>query len=125
MSDKTAVDDLKAIEGQKPAAVSEDERRRGAAASDYKKAAKDGDDLKMRVRVRSPFRTYYDGDAFSLSAQSATGIFDVLPHHHNFISLLQASELIVRTIDEGEQKFLISGGLLHVKADQVIVFLDI
>jgi len=27
--------------------------------------------------------------------------------------------------DKGDQKILISGGLMHVKADRVIVFLDV
>lgn len=79
----------------------------------------------MQVRVHSPFRDYYDGLAYSITAENATGIFDVLPHHHSFISLLLPCELIVRTVHEGEIKIQISGGVMHVKADQVIVFLDI
>jgi F0F1-type ATP synthase epsilon subunit len=79
----------------------------------------------MQVRIRSPFHDYFDGQAFSLTAENATGVFDVLPHHHNFISLLLPCEIIVRTVHEGELKIRISGGMLHVKADQVIVFLDI
>ena len=40
------------------------------------------------LKVYSPFHVYYNEEAFSLSAENATGPFDVLPHHHNFISLL-------------------------------------
>ena len=79
----------------------------------------------MQVRVQSPFRDYYDGLAYSLTAENATGTFDILPHHHSFISLLLPSELIIRTARAGELKIRISGGVLHIKADQVIVFLDI
>ena len=79
----------------------------------------------MQVRVQSPFRDYYDGQAYSLTAENATGTFDILPHHHSFISLLLPSELIIRTAKAGELKIRISGGVLHIKADQVIVFLDI
>lgn len=79
----------------------------------------------MRVKVYSPFRDYYNGEAFSISAVNATGPFDILPKHHNFISLLSTSELIVRPTTGGEQKIVISGGIMHVKADQVIVFLDV
>lgn len=82
-------------------------------------------DLVMDIKIASPFTTYYDGQAFSLSGVNATGSFDVLPKHHNFISLLEPCTLIIRTAKGDEQKIEIAGGLLHVKADKTIVFLDI
>jgi len=81
----------------------------------------------VRVKVYSPFKVYYDADSFSISAINATGPFDILPHHHNFMSLLGACELIVRPVNgpPPEQHIKISGGLMHVKADKITVFLDI
>lgn len=78
----------------------------------------------MRLKVYSPFQTYFDDSGFSISASNSTGPFDILPHHHNFITLLDACELIIQTV-QGEQRIRISGGLMHVKADNVIVFLDV
>lgn len=83
------------------------------------------DKQSMHVRVYSPFREYYDGPAFSISAENATGPFDILPKHHNFISLLLPCDLVLRTVGKGDQKIRISGGVMHVKADEVIVFLDV
>lgn len=80
--------------------------------------------LTMSVKVYSPFKTYFDGEAFSISAASATGPFDILPKHHNFITLLVPCEVVVRT-GGGDEQINISGGLMHVKADKVIVFLDV
>jgi F-type H+-transporting ATPase subunit epsilon len=79
----------------------------------------------MHVKVYSPFRDYFDGQALSLTAANATGPFDILPKHHNFISLLNPCDLVVRTAAKDERKIRISGGVMHVKADRVIVFLDI
>jgi hypothetical protein len=79
----------------------------------------------MDVKVASPFTVYYDGQAFSISGVNATGPFDILPKHHNFISLLEPCTLIIRTTKGDEQRINIAGGLLHVKADKTIVFLDI
>jgi hypothetical protein len=81
--------------------------------------------LSMKVKVHSPFRVYYDGPAFSISAENATGPFDILPKHHNFISLLSPCDLVIRTVSQGAQKVHIAGGMMHIKADAVIVFLDI
>lgn len=78
----------------------------------------------MHVKVYSPFQVYFDDAAQSLSAINETGPFDILPRHHNFITLLGAGEL---TIETGKQKhrLKIARGLMHVKADQVVVFLDV
>lgn len=78
----------------------------------------------MHIKVYSPFKTYFDDDAYSISAVNATGPFDILPHHHNFMTLLGASDITIRNAS-GEQKIRISQGVMHVKTDRVIVFLDV
>lgn len=78
----------------------------------------------MHLKVYSPYKVYFDGDAESVSAESATGPFDILPRHHNFITLLEPCDVIVRT-GRGDQTIRIAGGMMHVKADDVVVFLDI
>ncbi|NDC21987.1 hypothetical protein EBZ57_01285 [bacterium] len=84
-----------------------------------------GKDEAINVKVHSPYRLYYEGRAFSISAVNDTGPFDILPQHFNFICLLQPCKLIIRTVSDGTQQIDIGGGVMHVKADSVIVFLDI
>ena len=79
----------------------------------------------MHIKVYSPFKTYFDDQGESISAENATGPFDILPKHHNFMTLLNPCEITIRGGRYGEQHIRISGGLMHVKADQVTVFLDI
>lgn len=79
----------------------------------------------MRIKVYSPFKTYFDAEGYSISAVNATGPFDILPRHHNFLTLLSPGEMLVRAVRGGDQRIRISGGLMHVKADRVTVFLDI
>ncbi len=78
----------------------------------------------MHIKIYSPYKVYFDGDAKSISAESATGPFDVLPKHHNFITLLEPCDAIVRTA-KGEETVRISGGVMHVKADDLVIFLDV
>lgn len=78
----------------------------------------------MHVKVYSPFKTYFNGEALSISAINETGPFDILPHHHNFMTLLNSGEITVRST-RGEENIRISRGIMHVKADQIIVFLDV
>lgn len=127
MSDEPAgqggVDEQKVIGRDQPAVTgTKTESERQQALTDFnRRSGRSG----IRVHIHSPYRDYYDGLAFSLSAKSATGPFDILPRHHNFISLLPPCEITIRTVDEGERQIRISGGIIHVKADQVIVFLDV
>lgn len=79
----------------------------------------------MRVRVSSPFKVFFDEDALSISGENATGPFDILPHHHNFISLLSEGELSVQKKDGQATRIKISGGIMHVKADQIVIFLNV
>ncbi len=78
----------------------------------------------MLIKVYSPFRVYFDGLALSISAVNDTGPFDILPKHHNFMTLLNPCEVVVRT-GKTDEKIRINKGIMHVKADQVIVFLDV
>lgn len=78
----------------------------------------------MHVKIYSPYQVYFDDLTYSITGINGTGPFDVLPHHHNFITLLNACELLIQTT-HGEIRIRISGGLMHVKADNIVVFLDV
>ena len=97
-----------------------------AAAKEEKQAAV-SDTPTMRVKVYSPFKTYFDEDSYSISGVNATGPFDILPRHHNFMALLEPCILMLKPVEGNvrEQKIRISGGVMHVKADKVTIFLDI
>ena len=119
---ESSVDDQKALAADEATPASKEQQETQQAITDFNKTSPQAG---MRVRVHSPFRDYFDGLAFSLSGENTTGPFDILPHHHNFICLLLPCELVVRTVNEGERKIRISGGILHVKADEAVVFLDV
>jgi hypothetical protein len=119
----SGVEEQKAL-GNQAAPQSADDQEQESAAADYKSAKHNGQ-LSMEVKIYSPFHDYYEGSTFSLSAENATGPFDILPTHHNFISLLTPCDVVLRTVEQGEQRIRISGGIMHVKADKVTVFLDV
>lgn len=96
----------------------------GEGTEAHKDEAGSGKKQTMHVKIYSPYKVYFDGDALSVSAESETGPFDILPKHHNFITLLEPCDAVVRT-DKGDQTIRISGGVMHVKADDLVVFLDV
>ena len=56
---------------------------------------------KIRIKVFSPFKPFYDGEAYSLLAENDTGPFDILAGHHNFLfSSLNPGRSLFVTIKE-------------------------
>jgi F0F1-type ATP synthase epsilon subunit len=78
----------------------------------------------MHIKVYSPFHTYFDDRATSISGVNDTGPFDILPGHRNFMTLVSACELVIRS-DKGENKIKIARAVMHVKANDIVVFLDV
>ena len=78
----------------------------------------------FHLKVYSPFKNYYDDNVVSVSAVNDTGPFDILARHKNFMTLISPCDLIIRN-GKTEEKIPISRGIMHVKADKVVVFLDI
>lgn len=96
---------------------------------DIKKLAKDGINQvdgkpAVELTVYSPFKVYFKGLAFSISGVNDTGPFDILPGHHNFMTLLNMCQLDIDA-PKGQESLQISRGIMHVKANKIIVFLDV
>lgn len=79
----------------------------------------------LRVKIYTPFKVFYEGDARSVSAINDTGEFDILPSHHNFITMLRPCDVKVETPKKEEKIIPIARGLMHVKEDKLIIFLDV
>lgn len=95
--------------------------------TDPKDTRPTADDGKIWIKVYSPYQVYYDSQAASISAVNETGPFDILGHHHKFLTLLVPCEIVIRNGDDEDdmQKIKIARGVMFVKEDRVTVFLDI
>lgn len=78
----------------------------------------------LSVKIFSPFEVFYEGPAYSLSAKTQTGLFDVLYDHANFIGLLQAGNVVVRT-PFGRRSYQLNRGVLKVHNNYAVVFANI
>ena len=79
----------------------------------------------MAVKVYAPVQVYFEGEAYSVSAKNAVGPFDILPKHRNFLCMLVPCELIVQPVKGNKRTIKIHRALMHVKADSVVVFMDV
>lgn len=115
---KPPAEEPKAPQSEEPAKKLTKEEKK-AQAEEFKKTST------VRLKVYSPFRVYYDDDAESVSAENATGPFDILAQHRNFITLLVPCEIDVKSSKTGNKKIKINRGVMHVRQNKVTVFLDV
>ncbi|HQZ02032.1 MAG TPA: F0F1 ATP synthase subunit epsilon [Thauera sp.] len=73
----------------------------------------------MRVTLRLPTRTLFEGSARQLYAVAENGAFGMLPNHVDFVTALVPSVLILTATDGTERFFGIDEGILVKKAHQV------
>lgn len=93
--------------------------------ADKKPKKEELDGKTIQVKVFSAYENYYDGPAQSISAENDTGPFDVLPRHHNFMTLINKGEVVIRTDGSENKKLRIEKGIMHVRKNKVTVFLDV
>jgi len=131
MADQKSADDLakQRAKDKMQAALTGDQQPQSAQSLSPNQAAvetnKKGEAIIKNVRVYSPYKVYYDGPATSISALNETGPFDVLPGHKNFMTLLSAGDIVVRTNRGGEEHITTNNAIMHVSSDEVRVFLDV
>ncbi len=77
----------------------------------------------ISVIARAPFHIYYEGPANSLSATNSVGVFDILPGHADLFSVLMPCEVSIDT-DKDVITFAINGGIVGVRNDEVMLFVN-
>ncbi len=75
----------------------------------------------LNVSVRNPEEVLFQGEASSVTTYNEKGLFDVLPIHENFISIIK-DKVIVRG-KAGEREFPVNKGVIKVEENAVDVFL--
>lgn len=79
----------------------------------------------LTVIARSPFNVYYEGPALALSAVNKVGPFDILPGHADFFSVLSAGEITIEVKEDIEPiSFMINNGIITVRDNEVLLFVD-
>lgn len=78
----------------------------------------------LHVFIRNRDSVMFQGDVVSISTRNEKGIFDILPLHSNFISLVE-QKLILQKIDGQKQEFFVSNGILRVSENRVEVYIGV
>ena len=77
----------------------------------------------IHVIIKNKESIIYDGQVTAVSSFNDVGLFDVLPLHENFISLVK--DKIIIHDNSGQKEFKINNGLLKVKDNKVDIYLGL
>ena len=78
----------------------------------------------LKVRVVSPEKIVFEGEASAVVAPAWDGQVGILPSHAPMLALVGAGPLTVDRPGGGSDTFYVAGGVLKVERDQVTVLTE-
>lgn len=78
----------------------------------------------LNVRVVSPQKVVFEGEASALVAPAWDGQVGVLPGHAPMLALLGAGEMSVERVGGGTDAFHVVGGVLKVERNKVTLLTE-
>ena len=77
----------------------------------------------LTVVVRNKEKVLYSGQAGAITSVNDKGVFDVLPQHENFITLIKEKVIIRKTLKENKE-IQIENGIVRVYKDKVYIYVN-
>ncbi|MBE0678984.1 MAG: ATP synthase F1 subunit epsilon [Bacteroidales bacterium] len=78
----------------------------------------------MKIEIITPDNKIYSGEVRSVRVPGRKGSFQVLKDHAPIISTLEAGMVIIADEEGKEVKFEITGGVVEVKKNRIILLAD-
>lgn len=78
----------------------------------------------LRVRVVSPEKIVFEGDAAAVVAPAWDGQVGILPNHAPMLTLVGAGELNIERPGGGTDSFQVAGGVLKVERNQLTLLTE-
>lgn len=78
----------------------------------------------IHLLLRNREKVLFEGDVFAVSSVNSKGVFDILPGHINFISIIKDS-LTIHNLNRTEQKYEIKTGIIRVRENNVEVYVGL
>ena len=76
----------------------------------------------LHVRIISPQQLILDTEAESVSSKNLQGVFDILPEHANFITVIEDYPIIVRAVNQKPLEFKFPLAIISVTENKVNIY---
>ena len=78
----------------------------------------------MKIEIITPEQKIFEGDIKSVRVPGKKGPFQVLKDHAPIVSTLENGPVVLVDMDGKESVYEISGGVIEVKANKIILLAD-
>ena len=78
----------------------------------------------MKIEIITPDKKIFDGEIKSVRVPGKKGSFQVLKDHAPIVSTLENGSVIMVDLENNEIVYEISGGVIEVKANKIILLAD-
>jgi F0F1-type ATP synthase epsilon subunit len=78
----------------------------------------------LSVRINSPERLLWEGQAIWVSSKNSQGPFDILPFHTNFVTILEGEKITINTGKEIKE-YTFQRSVLYVHSNKVFIYTNI
>ncbi len=78
----------------------------------------------LHVRINSPDKVIWEGEAESVSSINSQGPFDVLPYHANFITIVENKPLRIKTEKE-KVEFTYQRAIIYIHSNTVSIYVNL
>lgn len=79
---------------------------------------------KLFVSVNSPEKIVWEGEADAVSSENSRGVFDILPGHANFITIVEKKPILVHRQD-GDRGFQFDTAILYVRSNNLTIYTNV
>ena len=79
----------------------------------------------MELEILTPEKKLFKGEVHSVNLPGMKGTFMVLKNHAPIISTLSKGTIVIETKDYKKETISVSGGVIEVKNNQIIVLADV
>ena len=77
----------------------------------------------LTVVIRNREKVLYSGQAAAVTSINDKGVFDVLPQHESFITLIKEKVIIHPTLKENKE-IQIENGIVRIYKDKVYIYVN-
>lgn len=79
---------------------------------------------KFSLKIVTPEKVLFEDQVLQVSVSTTMGQITILPHHLPLVSQLAPGEVVVRYNGNDESLMAVSGGIVEVLPDQVVILAD-
>ncbi len=76
----------------------------------------------LLVTVVSPQQILYSGEAKSISSTNSSGVFDLIPEHANFVTIIEDKPIIIRSNKNQRIEFKFPLAIIYITDNTVKIY---